>query len=200
MNLHEHQAKELLGSLGVPVQKGHVAFTPEEAVEAAHHAIDQGSNLLIIKSQIHAGGRGKGIIHDIENDEPVIYGDKELRGVKVLPVDIENPLHEVWEISRRMLGNKLVTLQTGAEGKVVNRILIADGVDIEKEFYCSILLDRETSKNIIMVSTEGGVEIETVAEETPEKIVKEQVDPGAGLQGLSGTAPCVWPWPFRCSV
>lgn len=184
MNLHEHQAKELLGGLGVPVQKGRVAFNPEQAVEAAHYAIEEGSSLLIIKSQIHAGGRGKGVIHDAQTGEPVQYGDKELRGVKVLPIDNENPLHEVWEIARRMLGNKLITVQTGEEGKIVNRILVADGVDIEKEFYCSVLLDRATGRNIIMVSTEGGVEIEKVAEETPEKIVKEQVDPGAGLQGF----------------
>ena len=185
MNLHEHQAKELLGSLGVPVQKGRVAFNAEQAVEAAHYAIEDGSNLLIIKAQIHAGGRGKGTIHDPETDEPITYGEKGLRGVKVLPIEgEENPLHKVWEIARRMIGNKLVTVQTGAEGKIVNRILIADGVDIEKEFYCSILLDRATSRNIVMVSTEGGVEIETVAEETPEKIIKESVDPDVGLQAF----------------
>ena len=185
MNLHEHQAKELLGSLGVPVQKGRVAYNAEQAVEAAHYAIEEGSNLLILKAQIHAGGRGKGVIHNPETNEPITYGDKELRGVKVLPVEgQENVLHEVWEIARRMLGNKLVTVQTGSEGKIVNRMLIAEGVDIEKEFYCSILLDRATSRDIIMVSTEGGVEIETVAEETPEKIIKETVDPGVGLQAF----------------
>lgn len=185
MNLHEHQAKELLGSLGVPVQKGRVVFNAEDAVEAAHYAIEEGSNLLIIKAQIHAGGRGKGVIHDPQTDEPITYKEKELRGVKVLPIEgEENPLHEVWEIARRMIGNKLVTVQTGPEGKIINRILIADGVDIEKEFYCSILLDRATSRNIIMVSTEGGVEIEKVAEETPEKIIRESVDPDVGLQAF----------------
>ena len=185
MNLHEHQAKELLAALGVPTQKGQVAFTPEEAVEAAHNLINGGSTLLILKSQIHAGGRGKGTIHDPESGESITYGEKELRGVKVLPTEgIENPLHEVWEISRRMLGNRLVTVQTGEEGKIINRMLIADGVDIEKEFYCSILLDRASSRDIIMVSTEGGVEIEKVAEETPEKIVRETIDPDTGLQGF----------------
>ncbi len=184
MNIHEHQAKELLGSYGVPVQSGRVAFTAEQAVEAAHHMIDEGATLLIVKSQIHAGGRGKGIIHDIISGEPVVYNDKELRGVKVVPTDESNPLHEVYEIAIRMLGNRLVTIQTGAEGKVVNRLLIANGVDIEKEFYCSILLDRATGKNIIMASTEGGVEIEKVAEEMPEKIVREYVEPGLGLEGF----------------
>ena len=185
MNLHEHQAKELLAGLGVPTQKGQVAFTPEEAVEAAHNMIQAGSSLLILKSQIHAGGRGKGIIHDPESSDAIEYGGKELRGVKVLPIEgVDNPLHDVWEISSRMLGNKLITVQTGAEGKIVNRMLIADGVDIEKEFYCSILLDRASGRDIIMVSNEGGVEIETVAEESPEKIVKETIDPDTGLQGF----------------
>ncbi len=184
MNIHEHQAKELLGKYGVPVQKGRVAFTAEQAVESAHYAIEEGADLLIIKAQIHAGGRGKGVIHDVNTNEPIEYNGKELRGVKVLPIGEGDPKHEVWEISRRMLGNKLVTIQTGAEGKVVNRILIANGVDIAKEFYCSILLDRSTGKNIIMVSTEGGVEIEKVAEETPEKIIRESVEPGLGLQGF----------------
>jgi succinyl-CoA synthetase beta subunit len=200
MNLHEHQAKELLDNLGVPVSKGTVAFTPEQAVEAAHNLLENGTTLLILKAQIHAGGRGKGVMHDVESGEEIEYADKPLRGVKVMPTDsIENPLHEIWEISSRMLGNRLVTLQTGSEGKVVNRILVADGVDIEKEFYCSILLDRAAGRNIIMVSTEGGVEIEKVAEESPDKIVKEEVDPGVGLEafqarrlgfglGLSGKA------------
>ncbi len=181
MNIHEHQAKDLLGKHGVPVQAGRVAFTPEQAVEAAHNMIDEGATLLIVKSQIHAGGRGKGIIHDVQTGEPIQYGEKDLRGVKVIPVDEGNALHEVYEISRRMLGNTLITIQTGGEGKVVNRILIANGVDIDKEFYCSILLDRATGRNIIMASTEGGVEIEKVAEETPEKIVREYIDPGQGL-------------------
>ena len=184
MNIHEHQAKELLGKHGVPVQAGRVAFTPEQAVEAAHYMIqDDRAELLILKAQIHAGGRGKGIVHDVETNEPIEYDGKQLRGVKVLPTSEGNPLHEIWEISRRMLGNKLVTIQTGAEGKVINRLLIANGVDIDKEFYCSILLDRGTGKNIIMVSTEGGVEIEKVAEETPEKILREYIEPGQGLQG-----------------
>ncbi len=185
MDLHEHQAKELLAALGVPTQKGQVAFTPEEAVEAAHNMMQDGSTLLILKSQIHAGGRGKGTIHNPETGDAIEYDGKGLRGVKVLPIEgLENPLHEVWEISSRMLGNNLVTVQTGEAGKIVNRMLIADGVDIDKEFYCSILLDRASGRDIIMVSSEGGVEIETVAEESPEKIVRETIDPDTGLQAF----------------
>ncbi|MBC8144278.1 MAG: ADP-forming succinate--CoA ligase subunit beta, partial [bacterium] len=185
MNIHEHQAKELLGKHGVPVQGGRVAFTPEQAVEAAHYMIqDDNATLLIIKAQIHAGGRGKGTIHNVATDEPVEYDGKPLRGVKVLPTSEGNTLDSVYRIALGMLGSKLVTIQTGAEGKVVNRLLIANGVDIDKEFYCSLLLDRATGKNIIMVSTEGGMEIEKVAEEMPEKILREYIEPAQGLQGF----------------
>ena len=185
MNLHEHQAKELLAKLGVPTSTGKVAFTPQEAVEAAHGMIENGTSLLVLKAQIHAGGRGKGVVYDPESGEPRQYGGKEMRGVKVLPLDgLENPLHEVWEIATGLLGGRLVTVQTGEAGKTVNRMLVADGVDIAKEYYCSILLDRATAKNVIMVSSEGGVDIETVAEESPEKIVREAIDPDSGLQGF----------------
>ncbi len=184
MNIHEHQAKELLGNHGVPVQAGRVAYTPEQAVECAHYAIQDGAELIILKAQIHAGGRGKGIVHNVGTDQPFIYNEKELRGVKVIPAADGNPLHEVYEIASRMLGHKLVTIQTGAQGKIINRLLIANGVDIEKEYYCSILLDRASGKNIIMVSTEGGMEIEKVAEEMPEKILREYVEPGQGLLGF----------------
>ncbi len=181
MNIHEHQAKELLGRYGVPVQSGRVAFSPEQAVENAHDLIQNGATLLIVKSQIHAGGRGKGTIHDPVTGDAIMYGGKELRGVKVVPVEDGNALDEVYQIASRILGNKLITIQTGADGKIVHRLLIANGVDISREFYCSILLDRSSGKNIIMASTEGGVEIEKVAEETPEKIFREYVDPGQGL-------------------
>ncbi len=181
MNIHEHQAKELLGRHGVPVQAGRVAFSPEQATEHASIMIEQGSTLLVIKSQIHAGGRGKGIVHDPATDKPIIHEGKELRGVKVVPTGEGNPLDTVYQIARKILGNTLVTVQTGPEGKIVHRLLIADGVDIDREFYCSILLDRSTGRNVIMVSTEGGVEIEKVAEETPEKIFREMIDPGEGL-------------------
>ena len=181
MNIHEHQAKELLGRHGVPVQAGRVAFSPEQATEHASIMIEQGSTLLVIKSQIHAGGRGKGIVHDPATDKPIIHEGKELRGVKVVPTGEGNPLDTVYQIARKILGNTLVTVQTGPEGKIVHRLLIADGVDIDREFYCSILLDRSTGRNVIMVSTEGGVEIEKVAEEHPEKILKEWADPVTGL-------------------
>jgi len=181
MNIHEHQAKELLGRHGVPVQTGRVAFTPEQATENAHRMIQEGSTLLVIKSQIHAGGRGKGIVHNPVTNAPIVYDGKELRGVKVVPTDQGDPLDSVYQIADRILGNKLVTVQTGPEGKIVHRLLIADGVDIDREFYCSILLDRSSGQNLIMVSTEGGVEIEKVAAETPERIFREHVDPGQGL-------------------
>src|SRR5436309_2141967 len=155
MNIHEHQAKELLGRHGVPVQKGRAAFTPEQAVESAHYAVEEGCTLLIVKAQIHAGGRGKGIVYDNSTNEKIEFDGKDLRGVKVIPVSEADPLHIVYEVASRMLGNKLVTVQTGPAGKVVNRLLIANGVDIAKEFYCSILLDRATGRNIIMASTEG---------------------------------------------
>mgnify|MGYP000430438154 CR=1 FL=1 len=104
MNIHEHQAKELLAGLGVPTSTGQVAFAPEEAVEAAHNMIDKGTTLLVLKAQIHAGGRGKGVVYDPESGDARQYGDKDLRGVKVLPLDgLENPLHEVWEIANGML-------------------------------------------------------------------------------------------------
>ena len=191
MNLHEHQAKELLAGLGVPTSTGQVAFAPEEAVEAAHNMIDKGTTLLVLKAQIHAGGRGKGVVYDPESGDARQYGDKDLRGVKVLPLDgLENPLHEVWEIANGMLGGRLVTVQTGEEGKIINRMLVADGVDIAKEYYCSILLDRASSKNIIMVSTEGGVDIETVAEETPEKIHTVPIDPATGVTAADAAKLC----------
>lgn len=184
MNIHEHQAKELLGKHGVPVQSGRVAYTPEQAVEAAHYMIQEGATLLILKAQIHAGGRGKGTIHDPHTDEAIELDGKGLRGVKVIPVGEGDTLDTIYQIASRMIGNKLVTVQTGPEGKVINRLLVANGVDIEKEFYCAILLDRATGKNIIMASTEGGVEIEKVAEETPEKIFRVHVEPGMDLPGF----------------
>ncbi|MCX8056230.1 MAG: ADP-forming succinate--CoA ligase subunit beta [Ignavibacteria bacterium] len=156
MKIHEYQAKEILKKFNVEVPKGKVAFTPEEAVEAAKEI---GGELWVVKAQIHAGGRGKG------------------GGVK-----LAKSLDEVYEISKQMIGMRLVTHQTGPEGKIVQRVLIEEGMNIEKELYVGITLDRSTSKNVVMVSTEGGVEIEKVAAETPEKILKEYVEPSIGLQ------------------
>ncbi len=156
MKIHEYQAKEILKKFNVEVPKGKVAFTPEEAVEAAKEI---GGELWVVKAQIHAGGRGKG------------------GGIK-----LAKTLDEVFEFSKQMIGMRLVTHQTGPEGKIVQRVLIEEGMNIEKELYVGITLDRSTSRNVVMVSTEGGVEIEKVAAETPEKILKEYVDPSIGLQ------------------
>ena len=157
MKIHEYQGKEILRKFNVPVPKGGVAFSGEEAVKIAK--TDLGGNVWVVKAQIHAGGRGKG------------------GGVKVA-----KSLHEVWEYSNQIIGMNLVTHQTGPEGKVVKRLLIEEGINIDKEFYVGITLDRAQSKNVMMVSTEGGVEIEKVAAETPEKIIKEIIEPGLGMQ------------------
>jgi len=157
MKIHEYQGKEILRKFNVPVPKGGVAFSGEEAVKIAK--TDLGGNVWVVKAQIHAGGRGKG------------------GGVKVA-----KSFHEVWEYSNQIIGMNLVTHQTGPEGKVVKRLLIEEGINIDKEFYVGITLDRAQSKNVIMVSTEGGVEIEKVAAETPEKIIKEIIEPGLGMQ------------------
>jgi len=157
MKIHEYQGKEILRKFNVPVPKGGVAFSGEEAVKIAK--TDLGGNVWVVKAQIHAGGRGKG------------------GGVKVA-----KSFHEVWEYANQIIGMNLVTHQTGPEGKVVKRLLIEEGINIDKEFYVGITLDRAQSKNVIMVSTEGGVEIEKVAAETPEKIIKEIIEPGLGMQ------------------
>ena len=162
MKLHEYQAKDLLERYGVAVQPGIVAYTVDEAVAAAEkmHA-DKGVDLFVVKAQIHAGGRGKG------------------GGVK-----LAKGIDEVREKASAILGMMLKTHQTGPEGQKVRAVLIAEASDIAKEFYLGITLDRQENANVIMVSTEGGVEIETVAEETPEKIQKAWIDPAIGLQGF----------------
>lgn len=182
MNLHEYQGKQLLKGFGVAIQEGIVADTPEEAVEAAKKLKEQtGTEWWVIKAQIHAGGRGKG------------------GGVK-----LAKSLDEVREKANEILGMMLVTPQTPKEGKLVRKVLIAQdvyypGPSEREEYYMSVLMDREKAKNIIMYSPEGGTDIEAVAEESPEKIFKEEVDPAIGLQafqarkiafnlGLSGSA------------
>jgi succinyl-CoA synthetase beta subunit len=165
MNIHEYQAKNLLKSYGVKVQQGIVADTPEAAVEAARELNSEtGTEWFVVKAQIHAGGRGKG------------------GGVK-----LAKSREEVKEISKQILGMQLVTPQTGPEGKRVHKVLIAEdvyypGQHEPQEYYLSVLLDRAKGCNVIMASTEGGVEIEEVAKESPEKIIKEWIDPGIGLQ------------------
>lgn len=182
MNIHEYQAKELLRGFDVPVPFGVMVSSPEDAGgRTFEDFVTKGTEVVVLKSQIHAGGRGKGHFVDTQTGEAIEMNGKPLRGVNV--IKSENIADTVYQYARAMHGNTLVTIQTGEAGKVVNRFLIEEGLDIKKEFYLSILLDRATSRNIVMASTEGGVEIEKVAEETPEKILKETIDPAIGWQG-----------------
>ncbi len=166
MKIHEYQAKEILSSYGVAVPAGVAADSVDDAVNAAKKMKENGSSLFVVKAMIHAGGRGKGRTKK-NNAKGVI---------------LCKTIDEVKEAAESLLGDTLVTIQTGEEGQKVNTIYVTDGVDIEQEYYLGILLDRGKGKNVIMVSTEGGVEIEQVAEETPEKIIKEWVEPGMDLQ------------------
>jgi succinyl-CoA synthetase beta subunit len=174
MNIHEYQAKNILKKFGVAVQKGIVADTPDKALAAAKELqAETGTKWFVIKSQIHAGGRGKGTIKETGS-----------RGVV-----LAKSLDEVTEKAKAILGGTLVTHQTGPMGKRVNKVLIAEDVYYPgalepKEYYMSILLDRSTSKPVIMASTEGGMNIEEVAAATPEKIIKEWVNPAIGLQSF----------------
>ncbi len=174
MKLHEYQAKELLQKYGVAIQGG----VPIKSMEHFDAAVDtlksNGVAQIVVKSQIHAGGRGKGTVYHKHNrNEVAVEG-----GVKFFGDNFE----KAKDYAGKVLGNTLVTHQTGPEGKEVQTLFIAEGLDYKKELYLGILLDRTNSKNVIMASTEGGVEIETVAEETPEKIIKVWVDPGTGLE------------------
>ncbi len=162
MKVHEYQAKEILKKFSVAVPKGRVAFSIDEAVRAAQ---ELGGTVWVVKAQIHAGGRGKG------------------GGVKVA-----RSLDEVRQRASQILGMVLVTHQTGPEGKVVRRLLIEQGINIARELYVGVTLDRSSSRNVVMASTEGGVEIEKVAAETPEKILKEFVDRAAGFQAFQARA------------
>ncbi len=189
MNVHEYQAKDILKQFNVPIQDGKVADSPEKAVEAAKQLkAETNTPVFVVKAQIHAGGRGKG----------------KIQGTEQRGVSIAKDLDGVKEIATNLLGHTLVTHQTGPSGKTVNKIYIAEdayypGESELKEFYISILLDRDRSCNVIMASSEGGVDIEEVAANTPEKIVKEWIDPVSGLLpfqarniafalGLSGNA------------
>jgi len=173
MKIHEYQGKEILKKFGVAIPQGGVAFSVDEAVKVAQSI---GGNVWVVKAQIHAGGRGKG------------------GGVK-----IAKSLDEICQLASQILGMRLITHQTGPEGKIVKRLLIEQGISIAKELYVGITLDRAKSQNVVMASTEGGVEIEKVAAETPEKILKETVNPSIGFKdfqarklafglGLSGDA------------
>ena len=174
MNLHEYQAKELLKKYNVPVQEGVAVETVEAAVEAYEKIkADTNNKFAVVKAQIHAGGRGKGKVNETG-----------MNGVKV-----GKSAEDIASFAQGILGGTLVTIQTGPAGKKVNKILVAqdvyyDGPNPTKELYLSILLDRTSGQNVVMYSTEGGMDIEEVAHNTPEKIFKEYVHPGGGLQGF----------------
>ncbi len=170
MNIHEYQAKQLLKQYGVAVPPGDACKTVEEAKVAAEKIFAAGNKLIVIKSQIHAGGRGKGTFkHGFQG------------GVK-----LGKSVADVVNFAENMLGKTLVTKQTGPEGRVVSTVLVAAAEDIKKEFYLAVLLDRANSRPLIMASTEGGVDIEEVAEKHPEKIIKEHIDPLVGFKDFNG--------------
>ncbi|WP_198378290.1 ADP-forming succinate--CoA ligase subunit beta [Neoroseomonas rubea] len=167
MNIHEYQAKELLRRYGVAVLDGHVAWTPEEAAAAAKALPGP---VYVVKSQIHAGGRGAGRFKEDPNGKG---------GVRVV-----KSVDDVRTAAEAMIGKTLVTKQTGEHGKVVSRVYVEDGCDIKRELYLGLLVDRATSRLTVMASTEGGMEIEEVAENHPEKILKVAIDPAAGISGF----------------
>ena len=176
MKIHEHQAKQLMAGRGIPVPLGRVARSVDEAVAAVRPLIEEtGNPVVVVKAQIHAGGRGKGTFEEHPG----------VRGVNVVTDGIEGGSSaaedRVRELAQQMLGSTLVTIQTGEEGKRVNRLYVEQGIDIDRELYLAVLLDRAASRNIVMASTEGGVEIEKVAEATPEKILRAEIDPAIGL-------------------
>src|SRR5215217_849567 len=172
MNIHEHQAKAILAEFGVAVPRGFPAFSVQDAVEAAEKL---GGPVFVVKSQIHAGGRGKGRFEGL--------GPDAKGGVRVVKT-----VGEVKQNAEEMLGRVLVTHQTGPKGKQVNRLYIEEGAAIAKEFYLSLLVDRETSRVSVVASTEGGMNIEDVAHDTPEKIVTFSIDPATGVWPHHGLA------------
>ena len=172
MNVHEYQAKELLAKYGIAIPAGHAANTVEEAVEGAKKLPGP---LYVVKAQIHAGGRGKGKFKELGSDAK--------GGVR-----LSKSVEDVETNAKEMLGNTLVTIQTGDEGKQVNRLYVTDGVDIEQEYYLSMLVDRASGKVAMIASTEGGMDIEDVAHETPEKITTITIDPAQGFMPHHGRA------------
>jgi succinyl-CoA synthetase beta subunit len=176
VKIHEYQAKALMKDRGIEVPDGVVATSVEEAVAAVGKLIEAtGNPVVVVKSQIHAGGRGKGRFKE----------HPDVGGVNVVLDGIDGGIEaaeaKVRELASAMLGSTLVTIQTGEEGKTVNTLYIEQGIDIATELYLSVVLDRSTSRNIVMASTEGGTEIEIVAAETPDKIIKVEIDPAFGL-------------------
>src|SRR3954453_2364778 len=172
MNIHEYQAKDLLAKRGIPVPAGYAAMSPDEAAEAAKKLPGP---LYVVKAQIHAGGRGKGKFREL--------GPDAKGGVR-----LAKSVEEVRAHAQEMLGNTLVTVQTGAEGKQVNRLYVTDGVDIAKEYYLALLVDRGAGRIAMVASTEGGMDIETVAHETPERITTITIDPAQGFMPHHGRA------------
>jgi succinyl-CoA synthetase beta subunit len=170
MNIHEYQAKQLLAQNGVVVPPGEVCDTPEKARQVAEQLFAKGEKVVVVKSQIHAGGRGKGT-----------FKSGFQGGVKLCKT-----ADDVFEKAKAMIGQVLVTKQTGAEGRLVSKLLVSGAAPIKKEFYLAVLLDRATSKPLIMASTEGGMDIEEVAAKTPEKILKEWIDPCVGVMPYQG--------------
>ena len=170
MNIHEYQAKELLKGYGVAVLERHVAWTPEEAEAAARKLPGP---VYVVKSQIHAGGRGKGRFKEL--------GPDAKGGVR-----LAKSVDAVRENAEEMLGNTLVTVQTGPDGKQVNRLYVTDGVDIAKEYYLALLVDRGSGRIAMVASTEGGMDIEQVAHETPERITTILIDPAQGFMPHHG--------------
>ncbi len=167
MKIHEYQGKALLKAQGVPVPISQVAYSATEAERAAREVIAQtGNDVVVVKSQIHAGGRGKGRF----KEHPELGGVKVVKGADAVKA-----------IAQQMLDSTLVTIQTGPEGQKVSRVLIEQGMDIERELYVAATLDRVSGRTTLMASTEGGMEIEVVAEESPEKILRESIDPAIGL-------------------
>ncbi len=165
-----------MGARGIPVPAGTMATTVEEAVAAVRPLVEASGNpVVVLKSQIHAGGRGKGTFKE----------HPETNGVNVITAGIDGGVEAtegaVRDLATKMLGSTLVTIQTGNEGKTVNRLYLEQGIDIARELYLAVLLDRAVGRNIVMASTEGGMEIEKVAEETPERIIRAEVDPAVGL-------------------
>jgi succinyl-CoA synthetase beta subunit len=165
MNIHEYQARQLLGQYGVALPPGDVCDTPEAAERIAAKLLAEGANLIAVKSQIHAGGRGKGT-----------FKSGYQGGVKLCKT-----AQDVAEKAKAMLGNVLVTKQTGPEGRPVSKLLVVAAPNIQKELYLAVLLDRSSSRPVVMASTEGGMDIEEVAAKTPEKILKESIDPAIGM-------------------
>ena len=178
MKIHEYQAKSLFRAFQDPILEGIVARTPEEA-KAAFDKL--GGSLAVIKAQVHAGGRGKGTFQEVPTQ----------RGVQLIKSG-----EEAAQAAKNMIGNRLVTIQTGAAGSIVNQVFIEQGCKIARELYAAVVLDRAEKLPLLMVSSEGGVEIEKVAEESPEKILREHFDPAHGLMPFQVRKLCKSPTPI----